>query len=758
MTMKLEKIELSNFRHHKNFVFTPSDEGITAIKGNSGKGKSTIVDSISWALFGTKPKGVSKNIELYNDKATLPKDRCFVKLYMTIDNRRMLFERKVVSKAGSVECLVSEWSDEEDEYIEKAGPAVSHAESYIKKSLKMNETGFLSSVFIQQNQVDQLIESANAKDDKRRAEVIERLTGVSSVSMSLELAKENLKIVKRTISQIPHDENSLDELEKEKESLSESFIKTEEKLSKVHEKAKKSKEQLKESKLKHQDYNERYHKGSKLKNELNNAIEKKKLIDSQLNEKNEEKKSLKSRMNNLESNGSFSEALSRKNEKSKLVMENYNLLQRGKENLKELEERKEYLEERIENNKKISDKVDELLEKAEKSLSQKKELHSKKSSNFQDIKAEKRSLESAYRTIQDGEGKCPTCLQEVHDLESALNSLDEEIESVDQNIEKINKAISDLSDEISSIERKRDHLEELKNVIAENEKISEKIDQVSEKIGNLSKEKKVLEKEKEVAENIFNSASRAKEFEDSYNIILDKLEKLADDRAKISEVIYFNRKELDSFNFVDYETVERASVLVEKNQEEFTDLSEELFELKTKYSVEKEKISNLKNKIEDEERRNEHYKKLLKEREQSVASVDLLTDFKQDRINMSIPAIESFASDLITRFSDGYFTKLNIDSQFKISVTLADGRERKSGLLSGGETSMAAIALRVAISIMRNFGSSDNLLILDEAVSGQDAVRTELILLAIKEIFKGQIIIIAHNANVDSIVDSTVEL
>ena len=60
--------------------------------------------------------------------------------------------------------------------------------------------------------------------------------------------------------------------------------------------------------------------------------------------------------------------------------------------------------------------------------------------------------------------------------------------------------------------------------------------------------------------------------------------------------------------------------------------------------------------------------------------------------------------------------------------------------------------------MLLNSSSSHNLLILDEILVSQDAERTEKILATLKDVCKGQVIIIAHNDNISSIADSVFEI
>ena len=45
--MILKKVILDNFRAHEHIEFEPSENGMTAISGNNGAGKSTIVNGFA---------------------------------------------------------------------------------------------------------------------------------------------------------------------------------------------------------------------------------------------------------------------------------------------------------------------------------------------------------------------------------------------------------------------------------------------------------------------------------------------------------------------------------------------------------------------------------------------------------------------------------------------------------------------------------------------------------------------------------------
>lgn len=217
MSLVLKQIELSNIRTHKYIKFEPEETGINAISGLSGSGKSSIVDSLAWALYGIKPSGVSKASDLINDQAQLPSDKAYVRAIIKIENTYLKIERRFIGKGGTVECDVWEKTiGSNKDYEHKAGPAVSHSEQYLRKRLNMTAKDYLSTVFVQQKEVDSLIKAG----PKERGAVIERLTGVASITAGLEKARQNYNLLKKSVKMSNIDLEELPALEKLCENLS----------------------------------------------------------------------------------------------------------------------------------------------------------------------------------------------------------------------------------------------------------------------------------------------------------------------------------------------------------------------------------------------------------------------------------------------------------------------------------------------------------------------------------------------------------
>ena len=189
MSFVLKSVELNNIKAHGHFLFEPALEGITAISGDNGAGKSTIVDAFAWCLYGTRPTGI-KNKNFIKDGVDPKNKPVSVKSTVIIGGIEYIIERKILNIQGTTECNVWGKSKENGEFILVAGPAVSHVEKFIKNELGMNEKGFLTSVFIQQKQVDQIVSAS----PRERGIVIEELTGIASITQAIQKTNENTNI------------------------------------------------------------------------------------------------------------------------------------------------------------------------------------------------------------------------------------------------------------------------------------------------------------------------------------------------------------------------------------------------------------------------------------------------------------------------------------------------------------------------------------------------------------------------------------
>ena len=56
MSVKISRLEVENVKRIKAVTVEPSAQGLTVIGGNNNQGKTSVLDSIAWALGGNKYK------------------------------------------------------------------------------------------------------------------------------------------------------------------------------------------------------------------------------------------------------------------------------------------------------------------------------------------------------------------------------------------------------------------------------------------------------------------------------------------------------------------------------------------------------------------------------------------------------------------------------------------------------------------------------------------------------------------------------
>lgn len=747
MTISLEKVELENIRSHKNLVFTPETEGVTAISGPNGTGKSTIVDSISWALYGTKPKGVSKTVDLARKGSTPGKDTVAARVFLKIDSERILVERKIVSKGGAVECNVWRLEGDADKGTSSnllAGPAVSHTEKTIRKLLGMNAKGFLAAVLVQQKQVDELI-TAGPKD---RTEVIERLTGIDSITNAYKQAREEYNSLRKLLGATVEVEGP-ERLKKELEQISCEVETLRGKRDKTLQEIKDNDEELSEKKNAFQVQETNRQKTRTLREEITKLSAVLEEVQENLSEALKEKEEAKLSLGDRKADDlpTLREELRKIEHELDKQRAELAVCSNEAKNSKKIIDRNLRL---IEKSKTSS--ADEAIEKFEAlSLSLKEAEETAREAAKAKASANSliKSFEKAIKVLS--EGACPTCLQKVPDSTAAIGELEEQIKA-------LRPKDIDYQEPVARLSKKVNAYSMVVDAFKENESLEFEVKELEQKTSRLKADVTSSEKSEEIARKNYDRASRNSELLARYKKISEKAKELTlkkndligrveDDKAGLKEIKVMTDKSFDLLK----EKVAFLEDKVSKQRLKSVELNGEL-------NLLEEKSKNLEKDIALAEQAEKEYAELLKNVETASSNSALLEEFRVNRINTSIPLIESYASDLLSRFTEGGFAGLKLDANFNAKAVLPDGTLRPIGLLSGGELSAASIALRLAISMLLNTDSSNGLIILDEVLVSQDRDRAEIILNTISDVCKGQVVIIAHNDSIDGIADKVVSL
>ena len=735
--MILKKVIIENIRSHKYLEFEPASIGVTAISGENGAGKSTIVDAFSWSLFGTRLHGL-RNKNYIREGVDAKEETVQVTSFIRVGNTDFMIRRKITSNEG--ECKVFSYNEELGDWEFESGPAVTHAESFIRSVLNIDEKGFLSSVFIQQKQVDQIVSASPTE----RGQVIEKLIGVSAITESTKLAREESRALQKAADIIQSGS-----LEDEKAKVEEFKVSVKE-----------------------------------AKNKLEEVKEASKTLEQELVVLRETEKAETELQNHLDSLNTSLENVKKDDSYLKENLKNYTKILKENSDISIDYKLKEIIEEELEESLKKERTVQNELNNINIQITRFNDLF-KELLNYEEIKDLYNEVSDYYADMTKNKSL----------LDEALMGLKVKVKSVKKHLELLKSGAAECPvcghPILNPEEEFKKHTEEQKENKKEFKRISEELEDLEKHIAKMGAEKALYEAELEKAleqtnsEKDFKKAKRDKktkeaELKSIQLVIAKNREQLADINAseKHKDLIKTARqqvtlseprlkdtnkerirleKEISNLNVLPKSTYK---VLLKnlKNKEDLlvqTNIQKASLEGELKLILEKAKqaVSDYKRCKEA----SENYERL----HQQITIMNLtnqsLIKFKEQRIKNSIPELTDIASEILARFTDNKFTQLILTDKFETFVITENNVKRPVSQLSGGELSAAAIALRLAIALFLNNGQQ-HLLILDEVLTAMSSDRSQLILETITSLTNAQIILIAHNDGINSFADKVVHL
>ena len=175
----ISEVSIKNWKSHKDSKFEFSD-GVNAIMGIMGSGKSSVMDAICFALFGTYPALNQRKLKLddliRNKPTQEQKSELYVKFQAGNDEYSVL--RVIERGKGTSKSRL----EKNGERIE--GPNAQRVTEYVEKVLKINYELFVRAVYSEQNQIDYFLSIPTGK----RKDKIDQLLGIDK----FEVARKNL--------------------------------------------------------------------------------------------------------------------------------------------------------------------------------------------------------------------------------------------------------------------------------------------------------------------------------------------------------------------------------------------------------------------------------------------------------------------------------------------------------------------------------------------------------------------------------------
>ncbi len=579
--MKFQKLIIKNIASIENaeinFDAEPlSNSGIFLITGKTGSGKSTILDCICLALYGTTPrlkntkiKGVvvdsDKEVSVNDPRVLMRRNTSESYVCLTFignDTNHYQAEWSCKRARGKIDGAVQDKKRNLTNLTKNfTYSKLDEIEPEIKRIIGLDFEQFLRTVMLSQGEFTRFLNS----QDNEKAEILEKLTGVDIYSKIgkkiFEIAKtkkENRNLLQSTLSQFPQisqeelkeKEEKLRELttnyttqkqileqEKIKKQWIEQSLQIEKEYSQIKEQYQAnyeiiSSESFKKNENSVQIWRNTHEIRTKLSRQLglknsipkfensilNSAEEYQRLVSGYLYIKNE--KVLKENQVNT-----LAEQLSGQKNQQELTIFLQDL-----QSLKQYLENEKYFKEKISKSK---EKISQLLEKISKS---KEKISSDLNPRLEELKTKVENAKTLYEKQKDSVEKfaktlrqtlkigdiCPVCLQKIEsslpkeeELSEIVNTLKQNYESEKQNYETVQKEFNKLSAEIETNQQLYEKEKRELETDTSLQDCETKIKELSEKYG-FNKEEISKEKIEKAEQDTNQTLQKINEYNDLY--------------------------------------------------------------------------------------------------------------------------------------------------------------------------------------------------------------------------------------------------
>ena len=689
----ISEIQLINWKAHKETKLKFA-KGTNVLMGVMGAGKSSVLDAISYALFGTYPAlqhkrssaaGIIKNRPVQEQEAV-------VRLSFSIGEDAYEVERRISLNGATKATLLKNGV-----YLQSQPQRVTEE---IEKALKVEYDLFSRAVYSEQNRLDYFLE-LRAADRKSQ---IDELLGLDRFSTAIEnsttlinrfkdmVSDQEAQIANLDMAKISSQRDSLknerDALVKEKEKLDSDIGRKAAEFARLEEELRKVKDMYNRKNMLSKEIAEAKSRLDFLRGEIK-KIEEKRLgdtaaIESEVAKATDELKKLKleeARIRSIETDAHKNSARA-----AALISQ---------------------IEEKIrERDRLVSEVGGRKVQEAEKELEEKIASAKKIEDNIATLNAQKKETEGWIAELEKHITKCPVCERELtEEMKSRLLEGKRELsKKLGSMAEDYTKSLKELNKEI---EEARDSLYKLKSDIS-------RIESLSDLDAQLDAAKRDAERykadEAKVKVDYEDNRRQIEAVNERLNVLGSELESAKrlssyrNDEKKIAADLEEKEKVYSGID-IDEEKMEKMQALYSDMKAEISKKKAEA-EAAKKYIEEKEK--QIADKEEQIERLNKVYDEIKREKrivEDVQKFKNALTETQGVLRSKLINSINSVMQEIWPEmYPYGDYNSITLEgtsSDYVLKLKTSTGAwEEVNAIASGGERSIACLAMRVAFAMV----------------------------------------------------------
>ena len=777
--MIIRRITLTNFRRFTQLDLDDLPVGLIGIIGENGSGKSTILEAVGWALYGTYALTGRTEKEGVKTQGVGADENCEVTLEFEMAEDTYKIIRRLHGKRAVAQAFI--YKNGEDKTAAEREEGVN---TYVSKLFGMDRATFFASVFARQKELD-LLTSQNPAE---RQKIIRRLLRIDLIDSAIteirrdnRLKKQLAENLKEMLVDVTAVKSEIVELLKKKNLTSKQREADEKIFNNIKTELASARAVKQEMESKRKAFQKLQTSLFSIEKEIQNKSEQMEKRTEEVEELQAEKKELTTIEPKETEYISVRKALEKLEAMRGLYEEKKNLE-------KDLDERQNDQSKILQGKQRLMDSLSGYRGLAEKKKTLEMELKSEGidlkrvlkdlnmlSANIGSCRESIARLEEKKKNIKKlgPESKCPECSQDLGaNYEHILDHFDKEIKEQQQAITDLDANSKEHNTKSKRLEKHIEDIELVLEELREDEKeesgLKSRFDTEEKRFSTLTKSIKHKKVRMDQIGKLDFSEPKYEELKKQSKDLLifhDQIMKLRIKTARIPSL----SQEIKSLSEQTAE-LNKEKTLKEKEHKRigFSEKDQETAEahyedLRNKAHKQELAIKDIKHQIEtiklqiaqkeDELKRQKETRKKWKKADNEAKKLNVLDElmdrFRQNLASRIRPMLIARTSQLVAGTTGGRYAAVDLDEEYNVYVY--DGTESfPIKRFSGGEQDLVNLCLRVAISQViseQNSSTGINFIALDEIFGSQDAGRKESILKALNNIsgqFR-QIFLITHH-------------